>query len=108
MASICWRAAGLAADTFAREDEIAVGAGANETPLTPETEPLCRDLFSRLLLSRHGDGAHTDPLFRLQPERWLEARLRAEIAEFFAGLPAISATRRCPRSTPATGVCSTF
>ena len=49
-------------------------------------KPLCRDLFSRLFLSRHGDGAHTDPLFRLQPERWLEARLRAEIAELLPGL----------------------
>ena len=77
---------GFAANTFAREDAISFGAGANETPLTVETEPLCRDLFSRLFLSRHGDGAHTDPLFRLQPERWLEARLRAEITELLPGL----------------------
>ncbi len=77
---------GFAANTFARENEISFGTGANETPLTLETELLCRDLFSRLFLSRHGDGAHTDPLFRLQPERWLEARLRAEIAELLPGL----------------------
>jgi len=77
---------GFAANSFAREEEITFGAGANETPLTPENEPLCRDLFARLFLSRHGDGAHTDPLFRLQPERWLEARLRGEIAELLPGL----------------------
>jgi hypothetical protein len=77
---------GFAANTFACEDEITFGAGANETPLTEENEPLCRDLFSRLFLSRHGGGAHTDPLFRLQPERWLEARLRAEISELLPGL----------------------
>jgi hypothetical protein len=77
---------GFAANTFAREDEISFGAGANETPLTTENEPLCRDLFSRLFLSRHGDGTHTDPLFRLQPERWLEARLRSEIVELLPGL----------------------
>ena len=77
---------GFAAGSFAREDEITFGAGANETPLTPENEPLCRELFARLFLSRHGDGAHTDPLFRLQPERWLEARLRGEIAELLPGL----------------------
>jgi len=77
---------GFAAKSFAREDEVTFGAGANETPLTPENEPLCRDLFARLFLSRHGDGAHTDPLFRLQPERWLEARLRGEIAELLPGL----------------------
>jgi hypothetical protein len=77
---------GFAANTFAREDEITFGAGAHETPLTAETEPLCRDLFTRLFLSRHGDGAHTDPLFRMQPEHWLEARLRAEIVELLPGL----------------------
>jgi len=77
---------GFAPNSFASEQEITFGAGANETPLTPENEPLCRDLFARLFLSRHGDGARTDPLFRLQPERWLEARLRSEIAELLPGL----------------------
>jgi hypothetical protein len=77
---------GFATSTFAHEDEISFGAGANETALTAETEDLCRDLFSRLFLSRHGDGAHTDPLFRLQPERWLESRLRSEIVELLPGL----------------------
>ena len=77
---------GVAAHSFAREDEITFGAGANETPLTAENEGLCRELFARLFLSRHADGAHTDPLFRLQPERWLEARLRGGIAELLPGL----------------------
>jgi hypothetical protein len=77
---------GAAAHSFAREDEISFGAGANETPLTEENEALCRDLFARLFLSRHADGTHTDPLFRLQPERWLEARLRGGIAELLPGL----------------------
>jgi hypothetical protein len=77
---------GVAANSFAREDEVTFGAGANETPLTPENETLCRDLCARLFLSRHADGAHTDSLFRLQPERWLEARLRAGIAELQPGL----------------------
>ena len=77
---------GVAAHSFAREDEVTFGAGANETPLTEENEELCRDLLRRLFLSRHADGTHTDPLFRLQPERWLEARLRAGIAELLPGL----------------------
>ncbi len=64
------------------------GAGANETLLAPENEALCRDLCARLFASRHPDGAHTDPLFRLQPERWLEARLRSGIAELLPGLRA--------------------
>jgi hypothetical protein len=77
---------GFAANSFTREDEITFGAGANETPLTPENEPLCRNLLSRLFLSRYADGAHTDPLFRLQPERWLESRLRSEITELLPEL----------------------
>jgi hypothetical protein len=77
---------GFASNSFARLDEISFGAGANETPLTEENEGLCRELLARLFLSRHADGAHTDPLFRLQPERWLEARLRAGIAELLPGL----------------------
>jgi hypothetical protein len=77
---------GFAGNTFAREDEITFGAGANETPLTQENEELCRELFARLFQSRNPDGTHTDPLFRLQPERWLEAELRGGIAELLPGL----------------------
>jgi hypothetical protein len=77
---------GVAAHSFDREDEITFGAGANETPLTAENEGLCRELFARLFASRQPDGAHNDPLFRLQPERWLEARLRGGIAELLPGL----------------------
>jgi len=77
---------GFAAHSFAQQDEITFGAGANETPLTEESEALARDLFRRLFLSRRPDGAHTDPLYRLQPERWLEAELRASLAELLPGL----------------------
>ena len=77
---------GFAANSFAREDEITFGAGANETPLTEENEGLCRELLMRLFRSRHADGAHTDPLFRMQPEHWLESRLRMGIAELLPGL----------------------
>ena len=37
--------------------------------------------LERLFRSRHADGAHTDPLFRMAPERWLESRLRASLPE---------------------------
>jgi hypothetical protein len=77
---------GFAAHSFAPRDEVTFGAGANETPLTDENEGLCRELFLRLFLSRHPDGTHSDPLYRLQPERWLEAELRLSIAELFPGL----------------------
>ncbi len=77
---------GVAAHSFALHDEASFGAGANETPLTEETEGLCHELCARLFESRHPDGLHTDPLFRLQPERWLESRLRDGIAELLPGL----------------------
>jgi hypothetical protein len=77
---------GVAAHSFAHQDEITFGAGPNETPLTEDSEALCRELCSRLFLSRHSDGAHNDALFRLQPERWLESQFRAGIAELLPGL----------------------
>jgi hypothetical protein len=77
---------GAAAHSFGRGSEITFGAGANETPLSVETEDLCRELFSRLFQSRRPDGSHNDPLFRLQPERWLEAEFRTQLAGFLPGL----------------------
>jgi hypothetical protein len=94
---------GASAHSFTRENEVTFGAGANETPLTRENEDLCRELFRRLFLSRHADGAHTDPLFRMDPERWLESRLRAGLDEllpslradlFYSQVPALSSGDR--------------
>jgi hypothetical protein len=76
------------AHSFEREEEITFGAGSNETKLNDETEPLCRELVTRLFLSRHPDGEHADPLFRMQPEHWLESRLRTNLEEFLPGLRA--------------------
>jgi hypothetical protein len=89
--------------SFVREEEITFGAGCNETRLDHETEPMLRELLARLFLSRLPDGEHADPLFRLQPERWLESRLRTHLEEFLPGLrgeflysqvPAISSGER--------------
>ncbi len=77
---------GPAARSFAHENEVTFGAGANETPLTEENESLAGELFARLFQSRHPGGSHTDALFRLQPERWLEARLRGAIGDLLPGL----------------------
>ncbi len=94
---------GASSASFARENETSFGAGANETPLTPENEAICRELFARLFQSRRPDGAHTDALFRLQPERWLESRVRGRIVDLWPGLrsdpiysqvPALSASDR--------------
>jgi hypothetical protein len=68
-------------NSFTRVAEITFGAGANETPLTAETEELFRDLTQRLFEHRDASAARRNPLFRLQPERWLESALRRDIAE---------------------------
>ena len=70
----------LNANSFNSNQEISFGAGPNETPLTPETEPTLRDLVEKLFHRRHATGSPKDPLFRLQPERWLESVLRQNIA----------------------------
>ena len=94
---------GVSSHSFSHQDEVTFGAGANETPLTEENEALCTGMLARLFQSRRPDGMHTDPLYRMQPERWLEALLRAELAELLPGLrgdllcsqvPAISAGDR--------------
>lgn len=77
---------GAASNSFARALEATFGVGAHETQLTEETEPLCRGLFAGLFASRHPDGVHNDALFRLQPERWLESRLRSNIDEILPNL----------------------
>lgn len=77
---------GASSRSFAAEEEITFGAGANETPLTPETESLCHQLLARLFENRHPDGTHVNSLFRLQPERWLESRIRIGLAEFLPWL----------------------
>lgn len=72
---------GFSGNSFARAAEVTFGAGANETPLTSETEELFRDLTQRLFENRDAGGAMHNPLYRLQPERWLESALRRDIAE---------------------------
>jgi len=72
--------------SFAREEEISFGAGANETVLTAETERLCSELLASLFAGRRADGVGTDPLFRMQPERWLESLIRLELPELLPGL----------------------
>lgn len=72
---------GASGHSFATQEEITFGAGANETPLTTETEDLCRELCARLFLSRDRTGTHKDALFRMQPERWLESVFRSGLGE---------------------------
>ena len=97
---------GLAANSFARRDEITFGAGANETALTEETEELFTELVGRLLDARHPQGSMKDPLYRLQPERWLESVFARSCWRLSRGLFRNASTRRCPRLRQAIAGCS--
>jgi hypothetical protein len=71
---------GLAPGSFARHDAIYFGAGPSETLLDETTEDLFLDLIDRLFRSRAPTGLARDPLYRLQPERWLESVLRRDLS----------------------------
>ncbi len=77
---------GAAAHSFTRLQEITFGAGANETSLNEATEELFTELVGRLIESRHAQGSMRDPLYRLQPERWLESVLRQELTDIEPGM----------------------
>jgi hypothetical protein len=93
----------LVAGSFARRDEITFGAGANETPLNDETAELFSEMTQRLFENRTAGGTRRNPLFRLQPERWLESVLRRDLPEIepslrteilYSQVPAFSAGDR--------------
>jgi hypothetical protein len=75
---------GYAGESFNRVQELSFGAGVNETPLTGENAGELRELVARLFVRRaagsSGVGDRRDPLYRIQPERWLESVLRRDIA----------------------------
>jgi hypothetical protein len=94
---------GYAGSSFNRAEEITVGAGANETPLTDENETELRELVARLFARRAVGGDTRDPLYRMQPERWLESVLRRDVepldahlnaAHLYTQVPAFAAADR--------------
>ena len=90
-------------NSFNQSLEITFGAGANETPLTDDNAADLRELVSRLFARRTATGDKRDPLYRTQPERWLESLLRRNIqsidphldpAHVYTQVPAIAASDR--------------
>jgi hypothetical protein len=78
--------AGYAGQSFNRLHEITFGAGANETPLTEDNAAELRAMVSRLFDRRRDGGDARDPLYRMQPERWLESVLRRDVSAIDAHL----------------------
>jgi hypothetical protein len=77
---------GYSGNSFNSAQEITFGAGANETPLTAENESELRELVTRLFTRRIAGGDKRDPLYRMQPERWLESVLRRDVSPIDAHL----------------------
>jgi hypothetical protein len=73
-------------ESFNRVQQLTFGAGANETELTPDTEDALMELIARLFERRTARGDKRDPLYRMQPERWLESMLRQDVAVIDAKL----------------------
>jgi hypothetical protein len=87
---------GLAPGSFQRLDRISFGAGPNETDLNDDTAPMLRGLTARLFESRHTAGSTRDPLYRMQPERWLESRLSAALPDVERSLRASPVYQQVP------------
>jgi hypothetical protein len=94
---------GYSGNSFNSAQEITFGAGANETPLTEENESELRELVTRLFARRIAGGDKRDPLYRMQPERWLESVLRRDVepldahldpAHVYTQVPAFAAADR--------------
>ena len=92
-----------AGNSFSQTHEITFGTGPNETPLTPENEPILRNLVQRLFERRAADGDKRDPLYRMASERWLESILHRNIqlldphldpAHVYTQVPAFAASDR--------------
>ena len=66
---------GASVESFNRIEEISFGAGPSETLLTSFNEDQLRTLVARLCERRLPHADKRDPLYRLQPERWLESAL---------------------------------
>jgi hypothetical protein len=77
---------GYGGESFNRVQEITFGAGANETPLTEGNAGELRELLARLFVRRSDAGDPRDPLYRMQPERWLESVLRRDVTAIDAHL----------------------
>jgi hypothetical protein len=99
---------GYSGNSFNQAHEITFGAGANETALTEENAAELRELVARLFSRRTATGENgkpdkRDPLYRMQPERWLESVLRSNVelldphlnpAHVYTQVPAFAASDR--------------
>ncbi len=66
--------------TFQSNEEVIFGVGAEERVLTVGNEPDFADLIRLAAAVRHKNGPKNHPLWRKDPERWLESSITANLA----------------------------
>lgn len=86
----------LSPGSFQHKSQITFGAGAYETPLTEDTEVFLRELVARMMQARRAGGDRNDPLWRMQPERWLESLIMRDIQAIDARLDPSVVYRQVP------------
>ncbi|HEY0566318.1 MAG TPA: hypothetical protein VGC88_12075, partial [Terriglobales bacterium] len=93
----------LSGNTLAVSEQITFGVGPNTTTLTQENKPLFLDILARVANSRGSEYQPRNPLWRMQPERWLEAIVAADVqaldnelspTHVYSQVPAFSASDR--------------
>jgi len=89
--------------SFRNGEELVFGIGAEERLLDESSEGPWRTLIQRLRTTRQTLGSRFQPLWRLQPERWLESLVlrdltavdpRLDTAHHYSQVPAFSASDR--------------
>ncbi|MBV9437118.1 MAG: hypothetical protein JOZ44_13750 [Acidobacteria bacterium] len=97
------RAQVATSESFTFGEQIVFGSCAHETVLSPESEPLFLELMQRVRRDRGPDGDRRSPLWRMQPERWLESQTKRNVsaldarldpAQVYAQVPAFAASDR--------------
>jgi hypothetical protein len=87
---------GFVSDSFTRQCNLTFGAGANETPLQEDTEAVFADMMQRLFANRYPEGSARNPLFRLQPEAWLQSTLGEDLTQIDDSLGAHTIYQQVP------------
>ncbi len=90
------------AGSFRLAEEVIFGAGPAETVLAADHETRFADFVLRLRSVRNSGGRHDEPLWRMQPERWLESLVMRDVRVIdgrlgehaYSQVPAFSASDR--------------
>lgn len=89
--------------TFSMEEEMIFGVAGFQSRLTEETEPAFAEFAQTVASARDPGADRHDPLWRMYPERWLEALVfknvpaidsRLDPARAYSQVPAFSASDR--------------